>query len=108
MENITVTEGKTNAVISHLTIIGTFIAVILNNSKKNSFASFHIRQNIGINVLYFINQWIIYKYVNAFAGWIIGVTIFVIWMISLIGVLKNEEKKIPFFGNQFQEWFKNF
>ena len=34
MENYTVNEGKTNAIISYFTIIGTIIALILNKDKK--------------------------------------------------------------------------
>jgi uncharacterized membrane protein len=107
MANNTVTEGKTNATISYLTIIGTLIAFVLNKDK-NAFANFHIRQNIGLNVLYFINQYIIYKYVNWIVGSIIGITIFVLWIIGLSGVLKGEKKMVPFIGEQFQEWFKGF
>ena len=40
-------NGKNTAIISYLTIIGTIIAIILNNDKKNDFASFHIRQALG-------------------------------------------------------------
>lgn len=101
-------EGKTNAIISYLTIIGTIIALVLNNGdKKNSFASFHIRQNIGLNILYFFNQWIVYKYFGLIAFWIIGGITFVLWVIGFIGVLNEEKKLVPIFGDKFQEWFKS-
>jgi uncharacterized membrane protein len=106
MGNQTVNEGKTNAIISYLTIIGTLVAFVLNNSKKNPFANFHIRQNIGLNALYFINQYIIYKHVSWIIGAIVGVVIFVLWIIGLLGVLKGEQKMVPIFGEQFQDWFK--
>lgn len=107
MENFTVKEGKTNAIISYLTIIGTLVAFILNKDKKNYFSSFHIRQSIGLNILYFANQWIIYKYLGSTAGWIVGVAIFVLWIIGIIGAVNEEEKLVPFLGDKFQEWFKN-
>ena len=47
MENHTVYEGKTMAIISYFWWIGLIIAFIMNNNKKNTFASFHIRQMIG-------------------------------------------------------------
>lgn len=34
MENLTVNEGKTEAIISHFTIIGLIIAFVLNMNKK--------------------------------------------------------------------------
>ncbi|WP_370408810.1 DUF4870 domain-containing protein [Tenacibaculum dicentrarchi] len=111
MENYTVNEGKTNAIISYFTIIGTIIALILNNDKKNSFASFHIRQMVGLNALYFLSGWFFMTYTSFFIGLIIAIIIniilFIFWIIGLIGALKGEEEKIPLLGDQFQEWFKN-
>ncbi|WP_369047511.1 DUF4870 domain-containing protein [Tenacibaculum sp. UWU-22] len=107
IENQTVNEGKTNAIISYLTIIGTIVAYILNNSKKNSFVSFHIRQMIGLCIIQLLNSWIIQKYVSSVAAGIIGVALVILWIIGFMGAIKGEEKKIPIFGDQFQEWFKN-
>lgn len=106
MQNQTVNEGKTMAIISYLTIFGTLIAFIMNMNKKNSFASFHIRQMIGLNVLYFLNQYIIYKYIGGTAGWIVGILLFVLWILGFMGATKGEEKEVPVVGAQFQEWFR--
>ena len=54
MDTGTVSEGKTMAIISYITFIGTLIAFIMNQNKKNSFASFHIRQAIGLLILAFV------------------------------------------------------
>lgn len=106
MENQTVNEGKTIAIISYITIIGTIVAYFMNNSKKNTFASFHIRQMIGIALLGLINQFAISK-INGILGLVVAVLIFVLWIIGFIGAVKGEEKTIPVVGDQFQEWFKN-
>ncbi|MDX6747163.1 hypothetical protein SHK09_10205 [Polaribacter sp. PL03] len=107
MENYTVKEGKTTAIISHLWIIGLLIAFFMNNSKKNTFASFYIRQMIGLNLIQALNGWVIYKFLGTTAGAIVGIIVFVLWVISLIGAFKGEEKLVPIVGEQFQEWFKN-
>ncbi len=107
MENLTANEGKTHAVISYLTILGTILAFVLNKNKKNSFASFHIRQNIGLNLLYFINYWIIKDYFSWFAFKIIAILLFILWIIGFLGVIQDEEKSVPIVGNHFQDWFKN-
>ena len=107
MENQTANEGKTTAIISHLWIIGLLIAFFMNNSKKNYFASFYIRQMIGLNLLQILNGWIVYKFLGNTAGIIVGFIIFVLWIISLIGAIKGEEKLVPVVGEQFQDWFKN-
>ncbi len=106
MKNQTVNEGKTTAIISYLWWIGFIIAFIMNNSKNNSFASFHIRQSLGINLLSVVAG-IVSTYVNGTLGWVIGVGAFVFWIIGLIGSIQGEEKKVPLLGDQFQEWFKN-
>ena len=100
-------EGKTNAIISYITIIGTIIALILNKDKKNPFTSFHVRQNLGLNALYFLSGWIVMTYISFFIGVIINIVLFVFWVIGFIGALNGEQKKTPLLGDQFQEWFKN-
>lgn len=107
MENQTVNEGKTIAIISYLTILGTIVAYIMNSSKKNSFASFHIRQMIGIVLLGLVNKYLIYDMVGNFIGWAVGVIVFIFWIIGFIGAIQGEEKKAPIFGEHFQEWFKS-
>lgn len=107
MENQTVSEGKTMAIISHLWIIGLLIAFVMNTSKKKDFASFYIRQMIGLNLIQALNGWIIYEYLGKTAGMVIGFLVFILWIISLIGAVKGEEKLVPFVGQQFQEWFKS-
>lgn len=107
MENNTVSEGKTMAIISHLWIIGLLIAFVMNTSKKNYFASFYIRQMVGLNLIQALNVWVIYEFLGGTAGMIVGLLVFILWLISIIGAFKGEEKLVPFVGEQFQEWFKS-
>jgi uncharacterized membrane protein len=108
MENYTVKEGKTAAIISYITIFGTIIAFFMNNSKKNSFTSFHIRQMIGIFLLSMINKYIVYDFLGQTAGFVAFILIVVLWVIGFIGAIKGEEKLVPYVGQQFQNWFQNF
>ncbi|WBX74237.1 hypothetical protein PG913_03205 [Tenacibaculum pacificus] len=96
MENYTVKEGKTNAIISHFLIIGTIIALVLNKDKNNSFTSFHIRQMIGLNALLLLDSFILSNYIGLFGGIVIRIFLFVLWLISFMGALKGEEKKYLF------------
>ncbi|MCH3884855.1 DUF4870 domain-containing protein [Tenacibaculum aquimarinum] len=102
----TVEEGKTNAIISYITIIGTIVALVLNNGKKNAFASFHIRQMIGLNILSLINSLILARFLGPFITGGISIILLVLWVIGFMGVLKGEEKLVPVVGAQFQDWFK--
>ncbi|WP_299627225.1 hypothetical protein [uncultured Tenacibaculum sp.] len=108
MKNLTsIEEGKTNAIISYLTIIGTIVAIVLNNSSKNAFASFHIRQNIGLNIFLILNSWLILRLFGYFGYFIVGALIAVLWFIGLMGAINGDEKKSPIVGDLFQDWFKS-
>lgn len=107
MENHTVKEGKTIAIISYFTIIGTLVAFIMNQKKQNHFASFHIRQALGIALMWFALN-LIRGYVDI--GWvdnILVLTALILWIFGLIGAIQGEERRIPLLGDQFQEWFRS-
>ncbi|WP_298367111.1 hypothetical protein [uncultured Lutibacter sp.] len=106
MENQTVNEGKTMAIISYFWWIGLIIAFIMNNSKKNTFASFHIRQMLGLLLLN-VAVSLSYKFLGSSIGMILGLGTFVLWVIGLIGAFQGEEKRIPLLGDMFQDWFKS-
>ena len=54
MEN-DIQKGKQAATVSYLTIIGTVIAIFMNQEEsKSEFASFHIRQALGIFLTFFL------------------------------------------------------
>lgn len=106
MENTTVTEGKTIAIISYLWIIGLIIAFVMNNDKKNSFASFHIRQMVGLALLSIAVGFVRYYLDFGIIGWVLSLGVFALWIIGFIGAVQGEEKRVPLLGDQFQEWFK--
>lgn len=107
MNTGTVQEGKTIAIISYITIIGLIIAFIMNQSKRNSFASFHIRQATGIALLGVIIS-MLSNYLNlGFIGTILGLGVLALSIIGIISAVQGEEKRIPLLGDQFQEWFKS-
>lgn len=105
MNNQTVQEGKTMAIISYLWWIGIIIAFVSNNSKKNAFTSFHIRQMLGLLLLSLATT-LVYKYVGSSIGYLLSLGTFVLWVIGVIGAFNGEEKEVPLLGDKFQEWFK--
>ncbi|MEG1025074.1 MAG: hypothetical protein RSF34_11425, partial [Flavobacterium sp.] len=50
--NNTIEEGKSIAITSYILIIGVLIAMSMNSENKNSFASFHIRQALGLSLTF--------------------------------------------------------
>ena len=107
MNNQSVSDGKTMAIISYITIIGTVIAFVMNQNRHNYFASFHIRQALGIFltglVVNFLQRYIDFDWVDL----ALSVGVFILWIIGLIGAIQGEEKRVPLLGDQFQEWFRN-
>ncbi|MDR2910796.1 MAG: hypothetical protein LBV47_05480 [Bacteroidales bacterium] len=93
-------NGKTKAIVAHITLIGWIIALILNNGEKDEFASYYIRQVLGIMLLGTILS--VIPYIDT-AGVIIS---FILWLLSLLGAIQEEEKETPVVGKYFQEWFK--
>ncbi|NOY95773.1 MAG: hypothetical protein GXO81_05240 [Chlorobi bacterium] len=93
-------DGKTKAIVAHITLIGWLIALVINSSEKDEFASYYIRQTLGIFILGIVLAWIPYIKVIA---WII---VFIFWILSLIGSIQGEKKETPFVGQYFQDWFK--
>lgn len=94
-------DDKTKAIVSHITLIGWIVALVLNQGdNKTELASFYIRQMLGLFLLVFVLGLI--PIVNLIA-WILGV---VLWILSLIGSLNGEKKLTPVVGQYFQDWFK--
>lgn len=95
-------DGKNVAIIAHITLIGWIIALIMNSGdKKTEFASFYIRQMLGIVIVGFICS--IIPVINLFA-WILP---FFMWIMSLVGAIGGKKKPVFLLGEQFQDWFKS-
>ncbi len=94
-------DGKNVAIIAHITLIGWIIAIVMNSSSKNEYASFYIRQTLGIFLLWVIVSFI--PFINII-GWILCLIMIIM---SLIGALSGEKKPVFLLGDQFQDWFKS-
>ncbi len=98
-------QGKTAAIVAYITIIGTIIAFFMNQDSKNQFASFHIRQALGINISFYL----LGALVSIFDSWAISsafyIFILVLWVFGLTTAIREEQKAVPFVGPQFQKWF---
>jgi len=102
------TESKNIAVIAYITIIGLIIAYVMNNDKKEAFASYHIKQSTGLAltglVLGIIGM-------IPILGWIINILgIFVLlymWIMGLMNAINGKEIPVPILGEKYKEWFKN-
>lgn len=103
----TINEGKTTAVIAYITVIGLIIAIILNNDKKNAFAAFHIRQALGVGLASLVIGVLnIIPYIGWLSFAVGSILLFVMWIVGLINALNGKMKPVPVLGKQFEEWFR--
>ena len=93
-------DGKTKAIVAHITYIGWIIALVINSGERDEIASFYIRQLLGI---YLFSIVVTFVPVINLIGWIAAL---VFWILSLIGALNGEMKETPVIGKYFQDWFK--
>lgn len=99
-------DGKTIAIIAHLTWVGLLIAFLMNNDNSSSIGSFYIRQNIGLLILGLaVGVLGVIPVVGWIAGGILGIVLLVLWIISIINAIGGKEKPVPIVGKYFQEWF---
>lgn len=101
-------KGKNTAIVAYITIIGSVIAIFMNqNENKSEFASFHIRQALGISLTYFLLGYPI----GYFDSWMVSsafwIFIFILWIYGFIGCLSGEKRVVPIVGEFYQKFFKN-
>ena len=94
-------DDKTIAIIAHITVIGWVIAIVMNNNDKSEFASFYIRQMLGIIAIGVLG------FILPFIGILFYVIAIALWVISLIGAASGEKKELPVVGEYFQDWFNS-
>lgn len=107
MSQEVIDDGKKIALLSYLTIIGLIVAFVMNNEKKNAFASYHIRQMLGLTVVGLASGFIsIIPILGWIAGLVIWVFLFINWISGLMNALNGRVKPMPILGTKFEEWFK--
>ncbi|MEM7086009.1 MAG: hypothetical protein AAF489_07495 [Bacteroidota bacterium] len=109
MSESTTDNSKTIGIIAYLTLIGWIIAFVMHNNNKSEHGAFHVRQGLGLMILYIL-VWIINFAIAIagipFLGYILLLGIFVLWLLGFIGAVQGEKKLIPGIGQMFQDWFK--
>ena len=96
-------KPKEISIIAHITIIGWVVALVMNNNNKSSLASFYIRQMLGL-ILLSLAIYLLSSISAVFS--ILNIGTLVLWILSLISAVNEEEKELPIVGPLFQDWFK--
>ncbi|MBF4469985.1 MULTISPECIES: hypothetical protein [Flavobacterium] len=108
MNNNTIEAGKTTAITSYILGIGVFIAMSMNSGEdKNEFASFHIRQGLGLTITFFSLGLIIGNFDSLMISAPMWIFISVLWTYGIFSAIKGETKPVPLLGEYFQKWLKS-
>ena len=106
MKNKTET-GKTAAITSYILGIGVFIAMSMNSEDKNAFASFHIRQGLGITLTFISLGLIISHFDSLMISAPMWIFVLVLWSYGITSAIKGETRPVPLLGNFFQKWLSS-
>ncbi len=107
MDKNTVDEGKTLALVAYLTLIGTLIAFFMNQDKRNSFTNFHVRQALGLGLLYIAIGYIISSLDSMMVSMSFWIFFSVLFLYGIFGAITGKANKIPLLGDLFQKLFKS-
>ncbi len=104
-------DSKTIALISYLTLIGWIIAFVMHGNNKTNLGAFHLRQSAFLMLLaialYTVQFFLLFI---PYIGWmlstlfgILGLGLFILWIMGLLSAINGEEKPLPVFGDKIQQ-----
>jgi len=106
MENID--KSKNTAIIAYMTIIGSVAAIFMNQEEnKSEFASFHIRQALGLFISFFLLGYFVGYADSWTATSAFYLFYFILWIYGFSGALQGQKRILPLVGNFFQNTFKS-
>ena len=107
-------KGKSAAIGAYFTIFGSILALLLNSAEnKTDFGSFHVRQGLGVNLLFiFIGVIVngIFDFLsdlqNIMVGFAFYLFYFILWIYGFIGAVSGKKYEVPIIGSLSQKIFK--
>jgi uncharacterized membrane protein len=94
--------GSKNIGMAILCYIWILVLIpLLTDAKKDPFVKFHIKQGLVlliVSVIVGAVSWI------PVVGWLLGIGVFIVWLIGIINAASGKEEKLPIIG-QFGDKF---
>ena len=103
--NKTIEEGKTAAITSYILIVGVLIALSMNSENKNTFASFHIRQALGLTITFLSLGLIVSNFDSLMISATMWIFVSILWTYGFFTAIKGDMKPLPLLGSLFQKVF---
>ena len=101
-----ITEDRTVAILSYVTILGFIAAIFVHQSRKTQLGAFHLRQVLGLVLTGVVGG---VCAVVPILGWIVWflvvIGLFVLWLLGLISALRGDMRPVPLLGEHYQRWF---
>ena len=107
MDKQTIDEGRSIAITSYILIVGVLIALSINSENKNKFASFHIRQGLGLTLTFIVLGISISSFESIMVAAPMWIFISILTIYGIFTAVKGETTPLPLLGNLFQKWFKS-
>jgi uncharacterized membrane protein len=107
MDKETIDKGRSIAITSYILIVGVLIALSINSENKNQFASFHIRQGLGLTLTFIMLGVSISSFESIMVAAPMWVFISILTIYGIFTAAKGETIPLPLLGGLFQKWFKN-
>lgn len=105
-EAAVVTEDRTVAILSYITIIGFIAAIFMHQNQRTQLGAFHLRQMLGLVLTAAAGS---VCAVVPILGWIVWIMVvmglFVLWVLGLLSALRGDVRPVPLLGEQYQRWF---
>ena len=100
-------QARKISIVAYITIVGTVAAMFMNTEPRREYASFHIRQALGLNLGFYMLAY----FIGYFNSWTVTAAFYiffmVLWLFGFSGALQGKTREIPIAGRYFQQWFKN-
>lgn len=107
MDKQTIENGKSIAIISYILLVGVLIALSMNSENKNQFASFHIRQGMGLTITFIVLGVSISSFENVLVAVPMWIFISVLTVYGIFTAATGQTTPLPLLGSLFQKWFKS-
>ncbi|HQW70269.1 MAG: DUF4870 domain-containing protein [Saprospiraceae bacterium] len=98
--------NKTASIVSYMTIIGWIIAYVTysNQVEKSSLLKFHLKQSLGLFLVY-MAYYVLISFIPGLwrIGSLLGLVVFVFWIIGVVNAANEAEKPLPLVGEIFEK-----